>query len=45
LLAASQEIGLEVNADKTQYMGKSGDQKTGRNHGINIGYSSFEMME
>ena len=32
LVAATKEIGLEVNADKTKYMGISRDWNTGRGH-------------
>jgi len=34
LIVASMEIGLEVNADKTEYMVISGDQNAVRNHYI-----------
>jgi hypothetical protein len=34
LLIASEEIGLEVNADKTKYMVMSRDQNAGRNSNI-----------
>ena len=34
LLVGSKEIGLEVNADKTEYMVISQDQNAGRNHNI-----------
>jgi hypothetical protein len=33
---ASKEIGLEVNADKTEYMVMSRDQHAGRSHGMKI---------
>jgi len=32
LITAIREIGLEVSADKTTYMGMSPDQNAGRNH-------------
>jgi hypothetical protein len=32
LVAATKEIGLEVNADKTKYMVMSGDQNAGQSH-------------
>jgi len=32
LVVAGEEIGLEVNADKTMYMDMSGDQKAWRRH-------------
>jgi len=32
LVVAGEEIGLEVNADKTMYMDMSRDQKAGRRH-------------
>jgi hypothetical protein len=41
LVAATKEIGLEVNADKTKYMVMSRDQNAGRNHNIRIDNSSF----
>ena len=34
LIVASKETGLEVNADKTKYMGMSRDQNAGRNHSV-----------
>jgi hypothetical protein len=36
LVAATKEIGLEVNADKTKYMVMSRDQNAGRNHSVKI---------
>jgi len=45
LVVANKEIGLEVNADKTQYMVMSGDQNAGRSHNIKIDSSSFERVE
>jgi hypothetical protein len=45
LVAAVNEIGLEVNADKTKYMVMSRDQNAGRNHSIKIDNSSFERVE
>ena len=45
LVVASKETGLEVNADKTEYMVKSEDQDAGRSHDINIGNSSFGRVE
>ena len=42
---ASKETGLEINADKTEYMVISRDQNAGRSQGINIDNSSFERME
>ena len=36
LVIASKETGLEVKADKTQYMVMSGDQNAGRSHDIRI---------
>jgi len=32
LIVASKGIGLEVNADKTKYIGMSGDQNAGQSH-------------
>jgi hypothetical protein len=45
LVAATKEIGLEVNADKTTYMVMSRDQNAGRNHNIRIDNSSVERVE
>jgi hypothetical protein len=43
-LVASKETGLEVNADKTNYMFMSRDQKAGRSHSMKSDNSSFEWM-
>jgi hypothetical protein len=45
LVAATKEIGLEVNADKTKYMVMSRDQNAGRNQNIRIDNISFERVE
>jgi len=46
LVAASEDIGLEVKAEKkTKYMVMSWDQNAGRSHNINIDNSSFERIE
>jgi len=45
LVVASQEIGLEVNADKTQYMVMSRDQNAGQSHSMKTDNSSFERAE
>jgi hypothetical protein len=45
LVAATKDIGLEVNDDKTKYMVMSRDQIAGRNHSIKIDNSSFERVE
>ena len=45
LVVASEETGLEVNADKTDYMVMSGDQNAGRNHSIKIDNISFARVE
>jgi hypothetical protein len=42
---ASKEIGLEVNAEKTQYMVMSRIQNAGHNHNIKIDSKSFERVE
>jgi len=42
---ASKELGLEVIADKTKYMGMSRDQNAGRSHTIKADNSSFERVE
>jgi len=45
LVVVSEEIGLEVHADKTKYMVMSRDLKAGSIHHIKIGNSSFERVE
>jgi len=45
LVAASKEIGLEVNADKTKYMVMSRDQNAGRIHSMKTDNISFEREE
>jgi len=45
LIVASQEIGLEVIADKTKYMVMSRGQNAGRSHNIKTDNSSFERVE
>ena len=45
LVAATREIGLEVNADKTKYMVMSPDQNAGQIHSVRIDNSTFERME
>jgi len=45
LVVSSKETGLEVNADKTQYMVMSHDQNAGRSHSIKVDNSSFERVE
>ena len=39
------EIGLEVNPDKTQYMVMSRDQNAGQSHSMKTDNSSSEMVE
>ena len=45
LVAATGEIGLEVSADKTNYMVMSRDQNAGRNHSVRIDNTTFERVE
>ena len=45
LKVASNEIGLEVNADKTKYMVRSRDQNPGRSHNMKSDNRSFERVE
>jgi hypothetical protein len=45
LVVASNEIGLEVNANTTKYIVMSRDQTAGRRHDMKIGNSSFERVE
>jgi hypothetical protein len=44
LIVASKEIGLEVNADKTEYMVIFRDQNAGRSRNLKIYSTCFEMM-
>jgi len=45
LVTATKEIGLEVNAHKTEYMTVSRDQNAGRIHSMKIDNSSIERVE
>jgi len=45
LLVASDEMGLEVNVDKTKYMIMSQDQNAGQSHSMKTDNSSFESVE
>jgi len=45
LLVRNKEIGLEVNADKTEYVVTCRDQNAGPSHNIKIDNSSFESVE
>jgi hypothetical protein len=45
LVIATKEIGLEVNADKTNYMAMSRDQNAGRDDSVKIDNSSIERVE
>ena len=45
LVGATKEIGLEVNADKTEYMIMSRDQNAGRSYSMKIDNSSIERVE
>jgi hypothetical protein len=45
LVIASKETGLELYADKTEYMVMSRDKNVGRSHDIKIDNSCFEMVE
>jgi hypothetical protein len=45
LVVVSNDTGLEVNADKTEYMVTSRDQIAGLSHSIKIDNSSFERVE
>jgi hypothetical protein len=44
-VAASKEIGLEVNAEKTKYMVMSRNQTAGQNHNIKTDNKFFEKLE
>jgi hypothetical protein len=45
LLASSKKTGVNVNADKINYMVMSRDQISGRSNGIKTDNSSFERVE
>jgi anti-sigma regulatory factor (Ser/Thr protein kinase) len=45
LLVSSKEIGLEVNAKKTNYMVMSRDQTARQSHNIKVDNSYFEKVE
>jgi hypothetical protein len=45
LIVVSKETGLEVKADKTQYMVMSQDQNAEQSHSMKIDNSSFERVE
>jgi len=45
LVVATKEIGLEVNADKTNYMVMSRDRNAGRGHSVKTDNSSIERVE
>ena len=45
LVAATREIGLEVNVDKTMYMVMSRDQNAGRIYSVRNDNSTFERVE
>jgi hypothetical protein len=45
LVIASKEIGLEVNAEKTEYVVMSRNQSAGQNRNIKIDNKSFERVE
>ena len=45
LVAATKEIGLEVNAHKTKYMTVSRDQNAGRMHSMKTDNSFIERVE
>ena len=45
LVAATKEIGLEVNAHKTKYMTVSRDQNAGRIHSMKMDNSPIEIVE
>jgi hypothetical protein len=44
LVVARNEMGLEVNADKTKYMVMSRDHNAGRSHNIKLHHNFFERM-
>jgi len=44
LLAASKEVGLEINAERTMYMFLSRHQNAGQNHDINTANKVLENV-
>ena len=44
-MIASEETGMELNADRTNYMVMFGDQNAGQSHYIKNGNSFFEMVD
>jgi flagellar basal body rod protein FlgG len=44
-IMTSKEIGLEVNADQTEYMAMSREQNEERSHSIKINIGSFKLVE
>jgi hypothetical protein len=44
LVVASEEIGLEVNAEETKYMVMSQNQNAGQNHKVKLDSKSFERV-
>jgi len=45
LVAATREIGREINADKTKSMVMSREQNAGRMHSVRIDNSTFDSVE
>ena len=45
LIVVSKEIGLEVNVDKTKYMGMSRGKNAGQSRNMRINNRSFERVE
>jgi hypothetical protein len=45
LVVATEEIGLEVNEDKTKYVVMSRDRNAGRGHSVKIDNRSIERVE
>jgi len=44
-ISRCEEMGLEVNDEKMEYIVKSGEENAGQNDGIKIGNKSFERTE
>jgi hypothetical protein len=44
LIAASKEVGVEVNTEKAKYMLLSHHQNAGQNHGIKVANRCFENV-